>query len=156
MQYLTVALDWNLTWWYYHRIYKWRLAAVWGKQGKNPSLLHQINRAVDMLQYGNPLYTCSSALSATGCAMAKFWAGKLRGRGDAIQSCTLNTACGHFFPVHYSKPKDCPFYVLSGISHLKKREEWGANSSHDTAGSIFPPRRRGLWQTPIHHPSVIW
>lgn len=53
-----IAVDRYLTQWYNYRIFifMWRLATVLGeKDRKKSSLWHQINRNIDIFQYGNPL-----------------------------------------------------------------------------------------------------
>lgn len=49
--------------------------------------------------------------------------------------------------VHFSKPKDCPCYVLSGINQLKKRES-EEQTAHMTQQAVFSPQlQRALTNT---------
>lgn len=151
MWYLAIAIDWYLTQLRNLYIYVKTSSCV-RRERQKASLLYQSNRGIAMFQYGNPLYTHSSALSRTGCAMAKSWAGKMRKKGDAIQSCPLPENISSWSIFQSWKP--VPFMFFQVLASLK-RERSEEQTAHAT-GSIFPPSCRGLWQTPIHHPSVIW
>lgn len=78
-------------------------------------------------------------------ALERSWAGQLRGKGDAAQSHTPNTAR----ELHFSKPKE-KLSLLGSSWHCPSRERRGANSSEDTTGNISLPALTNS------HPSPPW